>query len=841
MPPSLCAVQALKGWEVKAGYVGSIRASIPLTSGATASSNNLSAAGASSSTTSSANAASTAAAAAAGEHADVCLHEVYITVAPVPPGRVPPAGAAPSPAAPAPTTLDPDPAGAAGLDGWEQLSATSLAGLPSDPLQFVQDMGLGLGQAGVMEGIRRIAGGLENMLQRLSAVATSVTIRVEVPTTAAAAAAAAAGGAGVTSNATPGTAAAAAAAGCGAGGDAAGGVELVLNVSRLSYNDATPNQPAPALSPMAVAFSQTGTATAAAAAATELVKHLQVHGVTLEVLPWCPEEVPQQHTPASPGAAGGGAAGGLLQRPAAASSCMSDMRASIMLDAAAAAAAQQQLAAAGAATAPAAGGSNPAGPDPLVQGVVLGAPNGEGLGASMELKLTWLDAAHTIPQITAELALTPVKVQLQPWQLPLLQLLPGALSGPSSSSSRGKPGGVGVGRTSSSSHPGGPQHSSTAMGGPLVEEDLLPPDVPAAAAAGGGEDWGRRSLVQDLFFPQCRGFVADSLLYDAAGGTGSTWGGRSGYWSSSTAAGTGAPESVYEDARSFMTGIASSMLAGGSSSSRAGGGGGFFSGVVNTMSNTLGGWAGYAQGLGLSAASSSGNATGSAAAAGGGAGMAGGAESAAVQQPPDAWSVRVSLPELTAVLWYHDPASASPGARSRLHSSSCSRPDYVVPPRLVLECGGLVASADLQGSAVQADFKAYQLEVSEHLPGSFSARHGDPHGTIPTSSNSSSSEGCACCGSASSCWGAAPSARSPAEYAQVPRHLPAAEQGCRPVPLYGQAATSRCPDPAAGAGGVEGVVVWPLLCWGGRPLETRSVPSITRPCINIQVRMTSRF
>jgi hypothetical protein len=60
---------------------------------------------------------------------------------------------------------------------------------PSSPSQdadgFLSLEDIGLGQATVMEGIKRIAGGIEKLLQQLTVVARGTTVRVELPPTAA--------------------------------------------------------------------------------------------------------------------------------------------------------------------------------------------------------------------------------------------------------------------------------------------------------------------------------------------------------------------------------------------------------------------------------------------------------------------------------------------------------------------------------------------------------------------------------------------------------------------------------------------------------------------------------
>ena len=810
---------------MKAGYVGSVKASIPLTSNTSSSSSysqlNTTAAtaadGTSRGSSNSSNPNSTAAAAAA---ADVVLDELYVTVGPKVPGSTTAATAAAAAAGGVdgssssqsqPIGFDLGSAGSSNLgESWQQLMSSAGAGGMGgvNPFQFAEDLGLtGLGQAGVNEGIRRIAGGLESLLQRLSVVATNVTIRVEIPPPVS-----------------------------GSGGP---GAEFILNIASLHYADATPLHAVPAASALAVAFSPAGSAAAVAAAATELVKHVEVKGLTFEVFDWDPMH---DHM-------GESAAATAATSAAATAAGLFDLRQSFMEDRAAAAGGTRGFGSSssssriGLSSSKLGGGLQPSTAaatgaphwDPELQGLVLGGGvNGQGLHASITLKLTWLDPAHTKPQMNAEVELSPVKLQLQPWQLPLLMLLPSAVAS-STSPAAAATATAGAVRSPFATAAGGGGVGGAGYGGDFRE------GYGGVEVEGAAEEWGRRSFVEELFFPHCEGFVAESLLWGEGGGRGL---GSSAVGVSLLGAGGGGGGSIYHDARSVLGSMANSMFGIGSSTAAtaggAGAGGGLWSGMVSSVSNTFGGLTGYAP-------------------QGGGAGVLGGSSglggrggatapwAATGQQAPPAaaWSVKVSTPSLTVALTYFDqeataaaaagsgssssvyhdamsgsshsyissssssssklhPATAAAAAATSSSSSSgkvcCSKPQYLFPPRLVLECAGLVASADLGGRAVQAGLKMYCLEVSEHLPASFS------------SGSSGSGGGCPVCGVG--CWGAAPAEGGAGEYARLPRRLPPTDH----VSMFWVGAVGvACGDAIS-----KTVVGWVQrgACWWGGDMES---------------------
>jgi hypothetical protein len=121
---------------------------------------------------------------------------------------------------------------------------------------------IGLGQATVMEGIKRIAGGIEKLLQLLTVVARGTTVRVELPPTAA----------------------------------CPRETVALLRAGAVSYHDATPEAQAPGAPP------------AAAGAPAEVIKVFDVQGLALELY-----EAPDDEAGAA-AAAPGSPAGGQQQQ-----------------------------------------------------------------------------------------------------------------------------------------------------------------------------------------------------------------------------------------------------------------------------------------------------------------------------------------------------------------------------------------------------------------------------------------------------------------------------------------------------------------------------------------------
>jgi hypothetical protein len=122
IPPLPLRPQDLQGWSVAAGFVGCVRASIPLT-------------------------------AVSAQGSSLEVEELMITVRPEP--EVKPQQHSPEQSS-SPTSLD-----------------------QAEGFLSLED--IGLGQVTVMEGIKRIAGGIEKLLQQLTVVARNTTIRIELP------------------------------------------------------------------------------------------------------------------------------------------------------------------------------------------------------------------------------------------------------------------------------------------------------------------------------------------------------------------------------------------------------------------------------------------------------------------------------------------------------------------------------------------------------------------------------------------------------------------------------------------------------------------------------------
>jgi hypothetical protein len=670
---------------------------------------------------------------------------------------------------------------------------------------FADDLGM-LGQIGVLEGIKLIAGGLEAVLQRLSVAATNVTIRVEVP---ASAAAAAGGGADSSAGSRGSNEAAAAAAAVSAG------AELILHIDCVHYSDATPAQQQAAVAAVPAAGTGPGPAPAGAAGAAagqvppvpaalvELVKRVSVTGLLIELLQ-LPDEDADGSTAAAAAAAGGGVS--------AVSTSQDVMRCSQLLydgssDIAATAAALRESfmarssmlhssscmspdaagaggagGAADSAAAAAAGQPGTAELVPGLGGLLLGGPGATGLDFKLELRLAWSTAAAAPapaagpaaagtssqpPRITADINSSALGVYLQPWQLPLLQLCSAAASNGSSSSSKAA---AGASIPPVAGNPSGVAGST----GPQQQQQQQP--------------WGQRSFVEELFFPHVEGFVADSLNLGSSvargGGSNSNWGSSgslynsvasavggqfdggsssstvlggilSGGSSSAAANAASGVYSMYHDARSVFSSVASSISGAVSSNLLSG---------VYSVPNSTGAQAGGSSGGGALPpamySSSSSSRWGEAA---GGSGSVW-RQQQLQQQPPSlpeaAWSVRALCPSVHVCLHYHAPACGQHSAASADSSASQQQQQQQAqPPCFVLQCGGLSAAYDVSGRASHVSLKVYQLEAFEQLPGDWSVVAG-------ASSSSSSSGG-----------GGSQQVLQPQVLGSVPRVLPAMQQG----------------------------------------------------------------
>jgi hypothetical protein len=700
-------LQAIDGWQVTAGYVGVVRGSIPLTATAAA-------------------APGSAAGAPAGGNANLTLDEVLITVAPKTAAAAAAAGSGTN------NTTAPG-AAAPGTDAYA-------AEQQQQQQTFADDLGM-LGQIGVFEGIKLIAGGLEAVLQRLSVAATNVTIRVEVPATAAAAAAAAAA-AGTES----------------AAGAGLSGAELIVHLDCVHYSDATPAQQqaaaaAPGITPGTPAAAGGGDGgggdQSPLPALFELVKRVSVTGLTVEVLQLPGDESEEGATSAAAAAAGSvlqnlrcsqllydGSSDVAATAAALRGSFMarSNMRSSFMTASAgpdsfgvgSAASTMDGTAAAVAA------GCGVADVVSDLGGLLLRGPSATGLDFKLELRLAWSTAAggssNQPPRITADINSGAIAVYLQPWQLPLVQLCSAAATA-----------------TTSKAEAAG---TST------------PPAAATAAAAAANssasvhqqqQPWGQRSFVEELFFPHVEGFVADSLNLSSPG-RGSNWGSGSGLYNSvapgdgssgstvlggifsggsSSAAANAASGmySMYHDARSVFSSVASSI-----SGAMAGN---ILSGVYSVQ-NT-------AQGSGSSSSGPQGQLFPPAMYSSSRADRGGGSVwQQQPQQPPSlpeaAWSMRAVCPSVYVCLHYHAAACAgaagAPAPAAGGVGSPTNRPQQQ-QPCLVLRCGGLLAAYDVSGRASHVSVKLYQLEAYEQLPSDWCVVAG---ATTTSSSNSSGNQ-----------------------------------------------------------------------------------------------------
>jgi hypothetical protein len=511
---------------VTAGYVGAVRATVPLT----AAGGGGGAAGA---------------AGAPDACADVELDELLISLAPAVPGERPATAAVPAPPQPGPLPapalfVRPASGGAAAAPGggWEDpgtaAAAAAAAQAPSGglgplgglgALLSLEDAAGGLGQSSVADGIRCIAGGLEAMLQRMSVVARNVTVRVELP--------------------------------------ASVGGEAILHFDCLRYQDATP-APAPppgaAGAAAAAAAKEAGGKAAGAppcspAPLGELFKDFELEGLTLELLRdgsgGRGTEAPggTVATQAAPGRGGGHGRGA------------ASMQASFM---AASADDARQLLAGGAA-----GAALGSWPDDGAGGVLLGGPSpGSGVDVSLQLKLTWHGGAGGAatppaaatpgawPHVSLEVGVSALHLALQPWQLPLLYALAAAAGGGDGASCAEERVGPGCGAAPPASA-AQPVPSSAAAR--LVAGATGAPSIGSPGAGA----WGQRSFMalEGLLLPHCEGLVAESLglgytAPEPAAGplSGALWGPPPG------SGGGGGAVSVYADARSVFDSGGSSLL-----------------------------------------------------------------------------------------------------------------------------------------------------------------------------------------------------------------------------------------------------------------------------------------
>jgi hypothetical protein len=444
--------------------------------------------------------------------------------------------------------------------------------------QAADDLGL-LGQVGVLEGIKLIAGGLEALLQRLSVAATNVTVRLEVPSAAVSSPAAA-----------HRTTAAAAAA-------AVAGAEVLLHIEGVHFCDSTPAVQAAVPAGAAAAagggggggfkaaqqFAAGTTQTASTGISStatqqqqhqqqELIKCVTVKGLTLELLElsgdsWgeAPSDLGASHLFSEQQAAasavnsrsdsggssnkrssylnstGGRAAAAAAAAPVRQAACDND--------------AQQQQ-------------QDASGDDAGMGGLLLAGPHQQqGLDIRLELRLAWAAAAAAAAatgaagsssagsssagsssagssgasRITVEVTTSGVFMALQPWQLPLIKLLSDAAAAAASSS------------TPSAAAAAASKGNSCVDGGAAAAAAAAAcSSQPEAADSSSAQllehrheqqqqhhhhhhqqqqqqqqqhrDWGQRSFVEELFFPHCENLVANSLCLSSSGAQGTDYG-----------------------------------------------------------------------------------------------------------------------------------------------------------------------------------------------------------------------------------------------------------------------------------------------------------------------------
>jgi hypothetical protein len=733
-------LQALDGWCITAGYVGLVRGVLPLTTAA--------ASGSSSSRT-----GSPADPTATGVRANLTLDEVLITVAPKPlntSGSEAEAAAA---------------AGGAATAGASNTSSTTTQLLQQQLGDDAEGSGL-LGQVGVLDGISLIAGALEAQLQRLSLAATNITVRLEVPRAAA------------TASVSQHTAAAAPRAAAGVA--AAVGAELILHVEALHFYDATAQQQqqqhSAAQPAAAAAAGQQGTVPAAA----ELVKCVSVTGLTLELLDLQEEEEQAECEQGS-----GLAASQLLdpasfvssssttfqqqqqqsprqqsprqqsshvrwsQQHGARGSCSSSssrymtrssmLRSSWMAEQTAAAAVaeqadswqQQQQCLDGLLLG---GSGSSAGLDFKVElrlalpAAAAAAAGGPASGSASTAAAAAAAAAAAGPRITADINSSPVSIVLQPWQLPLLELLSTAAAAAAAAAGA----------------------AGAAAAGPARRQQGSPTPQQQQQQQ---QEWGTRSLVEDLFFPRCEGLVASYLSFcgpnssnvtglsssrawqqqqqqqqqEAFGGANLLGSGLLGdvgsglynsvttgdnfsdglhsemyssMYNSSSSVRVG---SVYHDARSVFVGNSSSsgLLGQSVHNYNISGSGGSSLPILQQLPQAPNPWASQQQQQPLQQQQQQQRVAPAAAAV---------------------WSVRGCIAAVTVALHHDVPACAAAAAASisspqrQRHQQQQQQQQDQQPPRFVIQCSGLVASLDLAGKGRHMTLKCYCLEASEHLP-----------------------------------------------------------------------------------------------------------------------------
>jgi hypothetical protein len=681
---------------------------------------------------------------ATGVRANLTLDEVLITVAPKPLNT---------------SSSSSSEAAAAAAAGVSSNSTTTQL-LQQQLGDDAEGLGL-LGQIGVLDGISLIAGALEAQLQRLSLAATNITVRLEVPPAAAAASA---------SQQTAAAAAAAAAAAHAAVGAAAVRADLILHAEALHFYDATAQQQQQqhsAAQPAAAAAGQQGTVPAAA----ELVKCVSVTGLTLELLDLQEEDEQaeceqgsglaasqlldpasfvsssssttfqqqQQHSPRQQSPRQQSSHVRCSQHRGARGSCSSSsssrymtrssmLRSSWMAESTGAAVAEQA--------------DSWQQQQQCLDGLLLGGSGSSaGLDFKVELRLalpaaaaggpasgsasTAAAAAAAGPRITADINSSPVSIVLQPWQLPLLELVSTAAAAAAASAPAYAAAGA----------------AGAAAAGPARRQQGSPTQQQQQ------QEWGTRSLVEDLFFPRCEGLVASYLSFGGSNGSNLSGLSSSRAWQQQQQ-----QDQAFGGANLLGSGLLGDVGSGLYNSVTTGdtNNDGMHSDMYSSMYNSsssssvrVGSVYHDARSVFVSNNSSSGllgqsmhnyNTSGS-----------GGSSLPVLQQLPQApnpwasqqqqqqplqqqqqrvapaaavWSVRGCIAAVTVALHYDVTACAAAAAAAAIKSPKRQQQQQQdqQPPRFVIQCSGLVASLDLAGKGRHIKLKCYCLEASEYLP-----------------------------------------------------------------------------------------------------------------------------
>lgn len=330
-----------------------------------------------------------------------------------------------------------------------------------------------MGQNAVMDGVRRIAGSLQSLLQQMKVEATNVLLRAELP-----------------HPTNPGRVVTAAlkldlidlsdlthvAAGGGAAKGASHGTANGSNQQHKAGSGRVGGRQGPAdgvsTAGPGAAGMDTGLGAAAAAAAggrKEIAKLVQIKGLSLDLFEAAPLLVGED-------AALVAASGAAVERPAAAGSA--------------------------------------APPSPVAStnpGVTLvSGPGKHGIQVSMELRMVSYDSPAVPTHISVDLQLGAVRLQLLPSHAVCLSALRNALDQGS---------GCAQGAGNAAGQHTGEADAEEACGASSAGPDLWASCVSGSASAhsAAGAGWGKRSLLESIMMPNCETVVAHSLEPYVAG------------------------------------------------------------------------------------------------------------------------------------------------------------------------------------------------------------------------------------------------------------------------------------------------------------------------------------